>query len=53
MALAHAVGNKVEQAYHRSKLVEQRRKLMDEWARFCATTKPVTGANVTAIRSVS
>ncbi len=53
MALAHAIGNKTEQAYNRTKLVEQRRKLMDEWARFCATTKPIAGANVTAIRAAA
>lgn len=35
MALAHTVGNKVEAAYRRSDLFERRRRLMDEWARFC------------------
>jgi len=36
MALAHAVGNAVEAAYRRGDLFEKRRKLMDEWAAFCA-----------------
>ena len=35
MSLAHAIGNKVEAAYRRSDLFEKRRRLMDEWARFC------------------
>jgi len=34
-ALAHKVGNEVEQAYRRSSALEKRRKLMDAWARFC------------------
>lgn len=36
MALAHAIGDKVEAAYRRGDLFEKRRRLMDEWARFCA-----------------
>ncbi|SAL38543.1 phage integrase [Caballeronia choica] len=32
-ALAHTVANKVEAAYHRTDLLEQRRPLMDAWAR--------------------
>jgi integrase len=35
MALAHAVGDKVEAAYRRGDLFEKRRRLMEEWARFC------------------
>jgi integrase len=42
MALAHAVGNKVEAAYRRGDLFEKRRQLAEAWARFCAT--PVVGA---------
>ena len=34
MALAHAIGSKVEAAYRRGKLLEKRRELMDAWARF-------------------
>jgi integrase len=33
-ALAHSIG-KVEAAYRRSDLLEQRRQLMESWARFC------------------
>jgi integrase len=36
MALAHAVGSKVEAAYRRSDLFEKRRQLAEAWARFCA-----------------
>lgn len=36
MALAHAVGNKVEGAYRRDDLFEKRRQLAEAWARFCA-----------------
>ena len=35
MALAHTVGDKVEAAYRRSDLLERRRPLMDDWARWC------------------
>lgn len=34
MALAHAIGSKVEAAYRRGKLLEKRRELMDAWAAF-------------------
>lgn len=36
MALAHAIGDKVEAAYRRGDLFEKRRKLMEAWAGFCA-----------------
>jgi integrase len=35
MALAHAVGDKVEAAYRRGDLFEKRRQLAEAWARFC------------------
>jgi integrase len=34
-ALAHAVDNRVEAAYHRTKLIEKRRALMNDWSNFC------------------
>lgn len=34
-ALAHTVKNAVEAAYHRTDLLEQRRKMMAEWERHC------------------
>ncbi len=36
MALAHAIGDKVEAAYRRGDLLEKRRRLMKDWAAFCA-----------------
>jgi integrase len=37
MALAHAIGDKVEAAYRRGDMLERRRKMMSDWAEFCAT----------------
>ena len=37
LALAHAIGDKVEAAYRRGDMLERRRKMMDDWAVFCAT----------------
>ncbi|HKF62592.1 MAG TPA: tyrosine-type recombinase/integrase [Dongiaceae bacterium] len=50
-ALAHVIEDKVEGAYRRGDLFEKRRRLMDEWARFCAT--PVKSGKVVPIRGVS
>ncbi len=36
MALAHAIGDKVEAAYRRGDLFEKRQLLMNAWATFCA-----------------
>ena len=41
-ALAHVVQNKVEAAYARSDLFERRRLLMDDWAEYLASDRPVT-----------
>ena len=41
LALSHTVGSAVERAYARSDLIEKRRGLMDQWARF-ATAAPAT-----------
>jgi integrase len=43
MALAHAIGNKVEAAYRRGDLFERRRRMMAEWATFCGSFR--TGAH--------
>jgi integrase len=48
-ALAHHIGNSVERAYARGDVLETRRKLMDAWARYCATPAP-TGAAVLPLR---
>jgi integrase len=49
MALAHAVGDKVEAAYRRGDLFEKRRRLMDAWAQFCG--QPAGAGKVVAMRS--
>jgi len=36
MALAHTIGDKVEAAYRRGDMFEKRRRLMADWAAFCA-----------------
>lgn len=36
MALAHTIPDKVEAAYRRGDLFEKRRKMMQDWERFCA-----------------
>jgi integrase len=36
MCLAHKVGNEVERSYQKSSLIEQRRKIMERWATYCA-----------------
>lgn len=49
MALAHTIGNKVERAYRRGDLFDKRRRLMDDWATYCATPS-MTDRSVTPIR---
>lgn len=46
-ALAHALRDKTEAAYHRTDLFDRRRELMNTWAKF-ATAKP---ADVVSIRA--
>lgn len=36
MALAHAIGNKVEAAYRRKDLLEKRRSLLVDWSEYCS-----------------
>jgi integrase len=43
MALAHAIGDRVEAAYRRGDLFEKRRRLMADWATFCGRTQPKGG----------
>jgi integrase len=51
VALAHAVGGKVQVAYQRGDLLEKRRQLMKAWAAFCYTPqRPQRSASVTPIR---
>ena len=41
LALAHAVGNKIEAAYRRGDMFLKRLSLMEDWGRFC--TDPPSG----------
>ena len=53
MALAHAVGDKVEAAYRRGDLFEKRRRLMTDWATHCGRETVGVVANVTPLRSIA
>jgi integrase len=48
MALAHVISDKVEAAYRRGDLFEKRRRLMEDWAAFCA--KPSGGGAVVPLK---
>ena len=50
MALAHAVGSKVEAAYRRGDLYGKRQQLMDHWATFCTPPAAVATTRVSEIR---
>jgi integrase len=51
-ALAHVVGNGVEQAYRRGDALEKRRRLMAAWAEYCS--KPIAAdAAVTPLRKAA
>jgi integrase len=52
MALAHAISDTTEAAYRRGDLFEKRRRLMDEWARYCGASK-ARGAVVPMRRALS
>ncbi|MES2119741.1 MAG: integrase arm-type DNA-binding domain-containing protein [Pseudomonadota bacterium] len=52
MALAHTIENKVERAYRRGDLFDKRRRLMDDWAAYCAMPA-APAAKVTPIRGVA
>lgn len=50
MALAHTIGDKVEAAYRRGDLFAKRARLMNDWAKFCATLPAPADSKVTPIR---
>jgi len=49
MALAHAIGDKVEAAYRRGDLFDKRTRMMEDWAKYCAKV-PAEGDNVIPIQ---
>lgn len=50
MALAHTVGNDVEEAYRRGDLLMKRYKLMEDWAAYCDHVPAKAGKNIVPIR---
>jgi integrase len=48
-ALAHTLPDKVERAYQRGDLLEKRRRLMNEWAKFCSTKPAAKSGDVVAL----
>jgi integrase len=40
MALAHSIPNRIEASYRRGDLLEKRRRLMNEWSKYCAAPRP-------------
>jgi integrase len=52
MALAHAIGDKVEAAYRRGDLFERRERLMRLWCEFC-DQPALTSATVTPMRKLA
>jgi integrase len=53
MALAHAIGSKVEAAYRRGDLFEKRRKLMEAWATYCENQPSVDGLAIASGQNLS
>ena len=52
MALAHTIANKAEAAYRRGDMFDKRRRLMAEWAEYCAGNG-AAGAEVVPLRTAS
>ena len=50
-SLAHTIGSKVEQAYQRGDMFEKRRRLMQQWATFCATTPAGDAQKIVPLRA--
>jgi integrase len=48
-ALAHTISDAVERAYKRTTLFDKRRKLMEQWSRFCASTPAQRGGKVVSL----
>ena len=51
LALAHTVSDKVEAAYRRGDMRDKRRRMMDDWAGYCASP-PAAKDNVVALRAL-
>jgi integrase len=52
LAMAHTVDDKVEAAYRRSNMREKRRRMMADWAAYCAKpVQPARRGNVVDLRA--
>jgi integrase len=51
VALAHALKDKTEAAYQRGDLLEKRRRLMRDWARYCATAPRAADGEVVPMQA--
>jgi integrase len=49
MALAHTLGDKTRESYQRTDMMERRRQMMQDWARYITTRQ--TTATVTSIKT--
>jgi integrase len=52
-ALAHVAGDKIEAAYQRGDVFDKRRKLMEAWTAYCASTTAAATAKVVLIREAA
>jgi integrase len=50
LSLAHSVGTAVSRAYRRTNLPEQRRRLMEQWAKFCCSPTAAKAGDVVPMR---
>ena len=53
MALAHTISNQVEAAYRRGDLFDKRRRLMKDWAEYCAKGSADASVHVVRLREAS
>jgi integrase len=51
LAKAHTVSDKVERAYRRGNMLEKRRRMMADWAKFCTSPVRSNKDNVIAMRA--
>jgi hypothetical protein len=47
--MAHKVGDEARNAYVRTELIEKRRPVIEEWAKWCFEGEPVKAAKVIPI----
>jgi integrase len=52
-ALAHLIKDKAEAAYRRTAALEKRRRLMEEWARYCGSPPSRASSEVVSLRGAA